>query len=120
MTLPHPHADHISLPNVLAVLGDTTRLAILGYLARNEGTAMTCGQFTNLASKTNITYHLGKMREAGIINVEPSGTTRLVTLRRADLDHRFPGLLDSIASTAIQLPLTIRNGEVVDSDCADG
>ncbi|TIL71325.1 MAG: transcriptional regulator, partial [Mesorhizobium sp.] len=33
MTLPHPTADQISLSNVLAVLGDPTRLAIVRYLA---------------------------------------------------------------------------------------
>ena len=38
MSLPHPSVDQIDLANVLAVLGDQTRLAVVGYLARNEGT----------------------------------------------------------------------------------
>ncbi|TIW06179.1 MAG: transcriptional regulator, partial [Mesorhizobium sp.] len=33
MSLPHPTADQISLPIVLAVLGDPTRLSIVRYLA---------------------------------------------------------------------------------------
>ncbi|WP_055045296.1 ArsR/SmtB family transcription factor [Devosia sp. A16] len=99
--LPHPDADQITLPNVLAALGDATRLAIIGQLSRCEGIGMTCGQFTDLASKTSITYHVSKLREAGVVNVTPEGTRRRVTLRRDDLDHRFPGFLDSIiASTA--------------------
>lgn len=99
--LPHPDADQITLPNVLAALGDATRLAIIGQLSRCEGAGMTCGQFTDLASKTSITYHVSKLREAGVVNVTPEGTRRRVTLRRDDLDHRFPGFLDSIiASTA--------------------
>lgn len=102
--LPHPEKGQISLATVLSALGDSTRLAILGHLARNEGTAQTCSRFSDITSKTNLTYHLAKMREAGIIHVEPCGTARLVTLRREDLDARFPGLLDSIIVTATEMP----------------
>jgi len=101
--LPHPDADQISLPNVLATLGDETRLAIIGHLSRAETTGMTCGQFTDLASKTAISYHVSKLREAGVVNVTPEGTRRRVTLRRADLDARFPGFLDSIISSTRDL-----------------
>lgn len=104
MSLPHPTADQISLANVLAVLGDQTRLAIVGYLARNEGVAMSCGQFLEFGSKTNLSYHLAKLREAGITSTEMSGTSRLITLRRGDLDRRFPGLLNSIVTAARDVP----------------
>ena len=104
-TLPHPDTDQIALPNVLAALGDQTRLAIISCLARDEAHGMTCGQFTDLASKTSITYHIAKLREAGVVNVHPEGTRRRVTLRRDDLDARFPGFLDSIVSSTKNLPL---------------
>lgn len=104
MSLPHPNPDQISLANVLAVLGDQTRLAIVCYLARNEGVAMSCGQFLDFGSKTNLSYHLAKLREAGITKTEVSGTSRLISLRRDDLDSRFPGLLDSIVTAARALP----------------
>ncbi|MGN6465306.1 MAG: ArsR/SmtB family transcription factor [Rhizobiaceae bacterium] len=104
MSLPHPPIDQITLPNVLSALGDDTRLSIVGMLARNEGTSMTCGQFYELGSKTSLSYHLAKLREAGVVRVEPSGTSRLISLRRADLDQRFPGFLDSVIATAITLP----------------
>ncbi len=108
MSLPHPSSDQISLANVLAVLGDQTRLAIVGYLARNEGVAMSCGQFLDFGSKTNLSYHLAKLREAGITQTEVSGTSRLISLRRGDLDSRFPGLLDSIITAAREIPLLER------------
>ncbi len=101
--LPHPDADQISLPGVLAALGDETRLAIVGHLSRCAPSGMTCGQFTDLASKTAISYHVSKLREAGIVNVVPEGTRRIVTLRRDDLDARFPGFLDSIISSTRHL-----------------
>lgn len=104
MSVLHPNVDQISLPNVLAALGDQTRLAIVGYLARNDGMPVNCGQFLGFGSKTNLSYHLAKLREAGITHTELSGTSRLISLRRADLDSRFPGLLDSIVATAQHIP----------------
>ena len=101
--LPHPEADQISLPNVLATLGDQTRLAIIGTLARCETAGLLCGQFTDLAGKTAISYHVAKLREAGVVNVTPEGTRRRVTLRRTDLDARFPGFLDSIIGSTRHL-----------------
>lgn len=100
MGLFHPMIDQISLPNILSVLGDPTRLAIVRYLAARENPA-NCGNFLDFGSKTNLSYHLAKLREAGITRTEIAGTSRLITLRRADLDQRFPGLLDSILSAAV-------------------
>lgn len=100
MTLLHPNADQISLPIVLAVLGDPTRLAIVRYLASKEGVPLNCSQFLDLGSKTNLSYHLAKLREAGVTRAEVVGTSRLITLRRDDLDARFPGLLDSVIAAA--------------------
>ena len=115
MSLPHPSVDQISLANVLAVLGDQTRLAIVGHLACNEGSAINCGRFLDLGSKTNISYHLAKLREAGITRTEIRGTSRLISLRRADLDSLFPGLLDSIVASAIKLPFNLKETESVEA-----
>ncbi|RWD29572.1 helix-turn-helix transcriptional regulator [Mesorhizobium sp.] len=101
MTLPHPTADQISLSNVLAVLGDPTRLAIVRYLASKKGVPLSCSQFLDICSKTNLSYHLAKLREAGVTRTEVVGTSRLITLRRDDLDARFPGLLDSVIAAAV-------------------
>jgi len=105
MSLPHPETDQITLPNVLAALGDDTRLAIIGCLARcDQLNGLVCGQLNGLTSKTNLTYHVAKLREAGVVNVRPEGTKRRVTLRRDDLDQRFPGFLDSVIASAVDLP----------------
>src|SRR6187402_92724 len=112
MKLPHPSIDQIDLANLLSVLGDQTRLAVVGYLARNEGTAVNCGRFLDFGSKTNLSYHLAKLREAGVNRTEIRGTSRLISLRRDDLDSRFPGLLDSIIASAVKMPLVFREGEL--------
>ena len=101
--LHHPATDDIDLATVMGVLGDQTRLAILGDLERRGNMPMKCSHFINLASKSNLTYHLGKMREAGIIRVEPNGTAKMITIRRADLDRRFPGFLDAVLSAAVTM-----------------
>ena len=112
MALPHPSVDQLDLATILGVLGDQTRLGIVAYLARNEGTPLSCGQFLDLGSKTNLSYHLAKLREAGVTRTEVRGTSRLISLRRDDLDSRFPGLLDSIIASAVKMPPVFREGEL--------
>jgi DNA-binding transcriptional ArsR family regulator len=115
MSLPHPPTARIELAAVLGVLGDSTRLAIVGHLARNEGLPLSCNQFLTLGSKTNLSYHLAKLREAGVTRTEAAGTSRLISLRRSDLDARFPGLLDSIIAAARDLPLELKGLEPADA-----
>lgn len=98
MAITHPSADDLDLPSILSALGDTTRLAMIGKLA--EVDELSCGQLTGLASKTVLSYHMAKLREAGLIQVRAQSTRRFVSLRRADLDGRFPGLLDTILPSA--------------------
>ena len=40
------------------------------------------------------------LREAGVTHTRPDGTRRHVSLRREDLDERFPGLLDALLAAA--------------------
>jgi DNA-binding transcriptional ArsR family regulator len=105
LTLPHPSVEQLDLATILGVLGDPTRLAIVAYLARNGDKPLACGKFLDLGSKTNLSYHLARLREAGVTRTEAVGTSRLISLRRADLDRRFPGLLDSILASARELPV---------------
>ena len=109
---PHPNVDQISLPLVLAALGDQTRLAIVAELARNGDGPVNCGHFLMFGSKTNISYHLAKLREAGVTRTEVSGVNRFTRLRRADLDRRFPGLLDSVVAGAPAPSPVAGHGEV--------
>jgi DNA-binding transcriptional ArsR family regulator len=99
-TLPHPETEEIAFAQVLAALGDETRLAIVRILAENDREPMRCGEFLHLGSKTGLSYHLAKLREAGLVRVHPEGTRRMIQLRRADLDRRFPGFIDSIVACA--------------------
>jgi len=99
--LPHPPSDQIELAAVLEALSDPTRLGIVIDLAdRKTKWEARCGEFSHLGSKTNLTYHFAKLRAAGVTHARAEGTSRFISLRREDLDARFPGLLDTVIKAA--------------------
>lgn len=107
----HPTREQIALPQLLDCLSDPIRLAIVYNLARPaQPTELRCGDFNALSGKSNLAYHFARLREAGLIQTRIAGTTRLIRLRREDLEARFPGFLDAIMSAAsrdgdrLQLP----------------
>jgi DNA-binding transcriptional ArsR family regulator len=59
-----------------------------------------CGEFLSLGSKTNLSYHLAKLREAGVVRVRQDGVFRHLSLRWEDLEARFPGLMQSLLAAA--------------------
>ncbi len=95
----HPCCAELELSAVLHALSDPVRLQIVAELARGEGEC-TCGSFELPVTKSTCTHHFKVLREAGVIKQRQQGTTRLNTLRRADLESRFPGLLDTILTAA--------------------
>src|SRR3954464_10240671 len=99
--LPHPPSDQIELAAVLEALSDPTRLGIVLELAdRKTEWEARCGEFSHLGSKTNLTYHFAKLRAAGVTHARAEGTSRFISLRREDLDARFPGLFHTIIKSA--------------------
>lgn len=62
---------------------------------------MCCGDFSGFSGKSNLAYHFMRLREAGLVMTRVKGTTRYMTLRRDDLEARFPGLLDTVIKSAL-------------------
>ena len=96
-SLAHPPRDQIELAGVLQALSDPMRLKIVATLARGE--ELSCKAFDLPVVKSTCTHHFRVLREAGLIRQRQEGTSRLNSLRRADLDARFPGLLDAVLGT---------------------
>src|SRR5689334_3300621 len=92
--LSHPAPHEIVLPAVLHALSDPVRLRIVHGLAGGE--SRTCGSFGLPVTKSTCTHHFRVLREAGVIRQQLEGTTKLNTLRREELNQRFPGLLDAV------------------------
>jgi DNA-binding transcriptional ArsR family regulator len=90
----HPATDDIDLATVLRTVGDPVRLAVVRLLA--DGRELTCTQVREAVGMpaSTLSYHLRLLREAGVTRSRPAGTERHISLRREDLERRFPGLLD--------------------------
>lgn len=90
----HPAAASLDLATVMRTLGDPVRLEIVRLLV--DGRERMCGEVSsamNLPASTS-SYHLRLLREAGLTRTRAEGTLRMISLRRVDLELRFPGLLD--------------------------
>jgi DNA-binding transcriptional ArsR family regulator len=97
--IPHPPATSLDLATIMRTVGDPVRLAIVRELA--DGRERACGDLQTALGIPASTgsYHLRLLREAGVTRTRADGTTRLITLRRDDLEARFPGLVDVLTRT---------------------
>jgi DNA-binding transcriptional ArsR family regulator len=92
--IPHPAIESLDLATIMRTVGDPSRLEIVRLLG--DGQTRICN---DIAAEVGLpvstcSYHLRLLREAGITRARSAGTQRLITLRREDLDTRFPGLVD--------------------------
>jgi DNA-binding transcriptional ArsR family regulator len=94
-----PSREELDVGTILAALSDPHRRRIVvALMAEPAGTERTCTSFALPVSKSTSTFHFRVLREAGLTYDLSYGNRRGVSLRRADVDARFPGLLDAIAS----------------------
>jgi len=89
----HPSTAEIDLPTILRATGDPVRLAVVRVLSDDrERTCTELRRELDMPAST-LSYHLRLLREAGVTRSRAAGTERHVSLRRDDLEARFPGLL---------------------------
>lgn len=93
--IPHPEVADLDLATILRTCGEPVRLAMIRALAEagEEMRARAVQGAVGLPTST-CSYHLKLLREAGVTRTRPVGTERYITLRRDDLEARFPGLVD--------------------------
>ncbi|WBB66155.1 helix-turn-helix domain-containing protein [Micromonospora sp. WMMD812] len=96
MELDEPELREVPVTAVLGALADDVRLQIVRALA--EGGEQACGTFEFGVSKATRSHHLKVLRAAGLTRTRVAGTSRLVRLRREELDRLYPGLLDAVLS----------------------
>ena|ERR1700761_9512620 len=102
----HPAPEDFRLTVILAALADPARLAAARTLAaQGESPCTRLQQDAGLTiSRTTFSHHQKVLREAGIIRARVRGTERILSLRRDDLDQRYPGLLDAILNAPADRP----------------
>ena len=95
-----PAAEEIQLPRVLAALADPHRLAAVRFVAAHGESwcAKVIEEAALPMTKPTFSHHLRILREAGVVTKRVQGAKGYMSLRKDDLDRRFPGLIDSILS----------------------
>ncbi len=96
--LTHPPVEALTLVDVLHALADPTRLTIVKTLWNDP--ERPCGTFPVTVAPSTLTHHFRVLRDAGVIHQRESGNRRWTNLRVAELQSRFPGLLESVLAAA--------------------
>jgi len=92
----HPATADLNIDAILHALADPVRRSVIVKLLGCSG--MSCSgscDGEDLAPST-ISFHHKILRDAGLIRSEKRGVQVWNTVRKADVDARFPGLLDAI------------------------
>ena len=92
--LDQPAIEVVVLADVLHALSDPARLEIVRGLAADG--ERQCGTFDLGLTKATRSHHFKVLREAGLTYTRLEGTARFVTLRRDEIDAKFPGLMDAV------------------------
>jgi DNA-binding transcriptional ArsR family regulator len=91
--------DDMDLGVVFRALADEHRRAVIRELAADESDSeRMCQSFDLPVTKQTRTYHFRTLRDAGLICDVDYGNKKGIRLRRADIDRRFPGLLDLLVA----------------------
>jgi DNA-binding transcriptional ArsR family regulator len=96
-TYSHPDLGEISLPMIMQALSDPCRIAIVRQLLQAEGRALACNEVELDISKATRSHHFEVLRSAGVISTKMEGTKCMTSLRRVELNKKFPGLLKLVA-----------------------
>ncbi|MFI6038003.1 ArsR/SmtB family transcription factor [Streptomyces sp. NPDC051315] len=97
--LVHPDVEDFDLFKIMSALTDELRLTIVVTLAASPG--LTCSGFNRDITASVLTRHFRVLREAGLIRQHDVGTRRINTLRKDELDQRFPGLIDLVLKESV-------------------
>jgi DNA-binding transcriptional ArsR family regulator len=87
----HPTLNRVELATVMQALSDPCRIAIIRALAGSG--ELACHEIALDVSKATRSHHLNVLRGAGLIFTRTEGTKCMTSLRKAELNKRFPGLL---------------------------
>ncbi|MFC8719697.1 ArsR/SmtB family transcription factor [Kitasatospora sp. NPDC057198] len=97
--LPEPSVGELRLEEVMGALSSSLRLTIVRkLLLESEEFDHPCQWFGLDRPKSSLTHHFKALREAGVTRQRQYGLERRSQVRVADLNARFPGLLDLVAA----------------------
>jgi DNA-binding transcriptional ArsR family regulator len=92
-----PSLDEVDGLTVLQALSDPVRIEIVRQLSGcTGGGELKCGQIQLPVTKSTASHHFRILLDAGVVAERAQGTSKYLHLRRAELEQRFPGLLESV------------------------
>src|ERR1700726_4934794 len=102
----HPSPQDITVEGILHALSDPIRAAIFADIVAQE-CSHNCSMFLTVSDKaipkSTLSQHFRELREAGLIRGERRGVEMHNTSRCAEIEQRFPGLIQAIVNAhAIQ------------------
>ena len=93
---PAPDMTDVELVDLLRALSDPTRLEIVKRLKDGEPHPKSEPGWEFDCTKATMAHHWKTLRESGLTLTIVHGRTHDIQLRRAELDEKFPGLIDSV------------------------
>jgi DNA-binding transcriptional ArsR family regulator len=90
----HPSLNDVSLATVMQALSDPCRIAIVRTLLESDECA--CNEVPLDVSKATRSHHFDVLRAAGLVHSRVVGTKCKTSLRKGEINGKFPGLLDLI------------------------
>jgi DNA-binding transcriptional ArsR family regulator len=97
----HPSIEDVTVEAILHALSDPVRVAIYADIVGSQ-CSQNCSNFLKVSEKpipkSTLSQHFKALREAGLIRGERIGVEMQNTSRCAELEKRFPGLIQSIVN----------------------
>jgi len=95
----HPDVDDVPVEAILHALSDPVRVAIYADIV-GQDCSQNCSTFLKVSDrsipKSTLSLHFKALRDAGLIRGERRGVEMHNTSRCAELNQRFPGLIQAI------------------------
>ena len=88
----------LELHAVMQALSDPCRMAIVRQLLESKGRALACNEVKLDVVKATRSHHFEVLWAAGIIFTQMEGTKCMTSVRQAELNKRFPGLLKLVSA----------------------
>lgn len=107
---PSPAIEDVQLVDILRAVADPVRLQMIRVLADGRPHPKALTEWGCDVQKSTMAHHFKTLREAGVTRTIVSGRSHEIQLRRAELDARFPGLVDALIA-GLGEPETLRREE---------
>jgi DNA-binding transcriptional ArsR family regulator len=93
-TYNHPAVSEVPLTEVMQALSDQCRIDILRALT--DAGELSCCEVPLKISKATRSHHFDVLRSAGLILTRGEGTRCMTSVRKEEIDEKFPGLLELV------------------------